>query len=915
MAETTETEQLHDNMPCSSVDQTFAQFAECVAAPVVLLTPDGRIRSANAAFVRTIGVEAERFLHKELPSRWLTQPTEALPRWRELLHRTAQGDACPDPIRLSLRSTDGTAIDMQVHATPWTGAPDGLVGFVVATFVPPAETEHLKQESTNVQNSGDGLIETTGDSLFALDPAGCFLSVDESWVRRFGYNPEELIGTPAIDRVCPEFRGVGQNTLRAVRTGEPRDNILLRAMTKGGESANLLINLTPIFDTAGNVTQIIGTGGDVIQLRRIQDELKHSEARLRALFECAPDAYYLCNMQGRFIDVNRAAEQLSGYTRAELIGANLLEIGLIPESEHPRAIALLSSVEPGKPIVPCEFTMCRRDGTEGTVEISGHPVIVQGQTLLLGVGRDVTERKRAQEELKSSEERLRILFQHAPDGCYLCDLEGRFLDVNQATAAISGRTPEELIGANLLEIGLVPDSERSAVATLLSTAAAGQPIPTTEFTACRKDGGQGSVEISGQPVTIQGQTLLLGAARDITQRKQNEAKLRESLSLLKATLESTADGIVVLDNQGKIKDFNKQFVDLWQLPDEVIEHSDRERFLTIVGTQLTCPDAFQAAMNWTQYEPERENGGILYFKDGRVAEYCLKPQWLANQIVGRVWSFRDITKAYQAQQAQEELLHQVAEINEELSHFAYVVSHDLKAPLRGIKMLTEWLCADCGDQFNDDTKENFALLQNRVERMHNLIEGVLQYSRVGRIKEDIVDVDLNVLLAEIIDTLAPPEHIAVRIEKPLPTLQGEPTRINQVFQNLLSNAIKHMDKPAGQIVVACEDTGQTWTFSISDNGPGIEERYFERIFKIFQTLAPRDEYESTGVGLTLVKKIVEFYGGRIWVESVVGKGSTFRFTMSKHQKVSAEEGESVGAKHASLVPPSQEHQGQAIVNP
>jgi signal transduction histidine kinase len=223
------------------------------------------------------------------------------------------------------------------------------------------------------------------------------------------------------------------------------------------------------------------------------------------------------------------------------------------------------------------------------------------------------------------------------------------------------------------------------------------------------------------------------------------------------------------------------------------------------------------------------------------------------------------------------------EKNEELSHFAYVVSHDLKAPLRGIRLITEWLCEDYGDKLGAEAKEQMALLQNRVHRMHNLIDGVLQYSRVGRIKEDMVEVNLNELLPMILDTIAPPEHIRVTVESDLPAITGEKTRITQVFQNLLSNAVKFMDKPKGEIHVGCVEEADSWRFSVADNGPGIEEKHFERIFRIFQTLAPKDDGESTGIGLTLAKKIVEMYGGRIWVESEVGKGSTFFFTLPKRE--------------------------------
>ena len=364
----------------------------------------------------------------------------------------------------------------------------------------------------------------------------------------------------------------------------------------------------------------------------------------------------------------------------------------------------------------------------------------------------------------------------------------------------------------------------------------------------------------------------------IAERWRVEEDLNESLSLLEATLESTADGILVVDGLGKIKNFNEPFKRLWRLPDAVLETRDDDAALAAATPLLTDPEGFVARVRGLYSQPEEEGNGTLHFKDGRVVEYYSKPQSVGDRITGRVWSFRDVTEAFRSRQKQEQLLHQVADINEELSHFAYVVSHDLKAPLRGIKMLAEWLSTDCRDQLGDEARENLDLLQNRVDRMHNLIDGILQYSRIGRITEDVVSVDLNALLPEIIDAIAPPAHIAVRVEGRLPVIECEKTRITQVFQNLLTNAVKYMDKPAGEVVVACSEDADAWTFSVSDNGPGIEEKYFDRIFKIFQTLVSRDEYESTGVGLALVKKIVEQYGGRVWLASEVGKGTTFFFT-------------------------------------
>jgi signal transduction histidine kinase len=241
----------------------------------------------------------------------------------------------------------------------------------------------------------------------------------------------------------------------------------------------------------------------------------------------------------------------------------------------------------------------------------------------------------------------------------------------------------------------------------------------------------------------------------------------------------------------------------------------------------------------------------------------------------------EIGEREKAEHKQTELLRELESANQELKDFAYIASHDLKAPLRAIKTLADWISTDYADKLDQDGKEQLKLLGQRVDRMHNLIDGILQYSRVGRVREKIVEVQLNKLLPEIIDTLAPPAHIKINVETELPTIKCEETRVTQVFQNLLSNAVKYMDKPEGHIKVGCREEGEFWKFSVADNGPGIEKKHWERIFKIFQTLAPRDEFESTGIGLTVVKKIIELYNGRIWLDSEVGKGTTFFFTFPK----------------------------------
>jgi two-component system, LuxR family, sensor kinase FixL len=229
----------------------------------------------------------------------------------------------------------------------------------------------------------------------------------------------------------------------------------------------------------------------------------------------------------------------------------------------------------------------------------------------------------------------------------------------------------------------------------------------------------------------------------------------------------------------------------------------------------------------------------------------------------------------------ETLLKQIENINKEFQDFVYIISHDLKAPLRAIMALTDWISTDYADKFDNDGKEQLKMLTTRVTRMQNLLDGVLQYSRIGRVKEDPTPIDLNQLLPEVIKSLDAPAKIHITVVGQLPVITSEPARIQQVFQHLLSNSVRFMDKPEGFVKVACVEENGFWKFSVADNGPGIPEQHFEKVFRLFQTLQAKDQFESTGVGLTLAKKIVELYAGRIWLTSTVGQGSTFFFTLPK----------------------------------
>ncbi len=274
------------------------------------------------------------------------------------------------------------------------------------------------------------------------------------------------------------------------------------------------------------------------------------------------------------------------------------------------------------------------------------------------------------------------------------------------------------------------------------------------------------------------------------------------------------------------------------------------------------------------------------FKLGAV-DYITKP-FQHEEVLARVrthLTIRDLqTRLQESNQRLQQRTVELESTNKELRNFAYIVSHDLKAPLRGISQLSSWLIQDHGETLAPEGKELLDLLINRVKRMDRLIDGILAYSRAGRPSEVVDDIDLDMLIPEVVKSLMPPVNINVTYDRGFPALRGNPTQIAQVFQNLLSNAIKFMDKPDGQIRIGCSEDENYWQFWIADNGPGIDPQYHEKIFQIFQTLRASDDTENSGIGLTIVKKIIETYGGTIWVESVSGQGSTFWFTYPKQAK-------------------------------
>jgi len=268
----------------------------------------------------------------------------------------------------------------------------------------------------------------------------------------------------------------------------------------------------------------------------------------------------------------------------------------------------------------------------------------------------------------------------------------------------------------------------------------------------------------------------------------------------------------------------------------------------------------------------------------------LKSHAFPNEEVGEDVSIEDVQKLTNLIDSQtnkiveintqrEQILKNLEKRNEELNDYAHIVSHDLKSPLRNINALTNWMKTDYYKLLDDNGKETLDLILVNLEKMEALITGILEYSTIDKVDTEVYDVDIDVLVKQIINSIVTPKNINIKLINKLPKIKGDRYRLHQLFQNLIQNAIKYSKPVGGNIVIGVKSKKEFWEFFIKDQGIGIDKMYHEKIFEVFNRLT--NNADSTGIGLSIVKKIITFYSGRIWVESDINKGSTFYFTLPK----------------------------------
>lgn len=483
----------------------------------------------------------------------------------------------------------------------------------------------------------------------------------------------------------------------------------------------------------------------------------------------------------------------------------------------------------------------------------------------------------------------------AGEGIVGLDREGRVTFVNPSASQMTGYAAQELVGRDIHSVLRHRDPAGVGGERLDCALYAGSRAEIgNEDLFGRRDASQFTADWTSTPLLERGaHTGSVLTFRDVSDRKRREDELRTTSSLLSATLESTADGILVVDTAGKITSLNRRFAQMWRIPDEILAAKNDDQAIEFVLSQLKDPQAFVAKVRELYANHEAESFDTLEFKDGRTFERYSKPQRVDGRPVGRVWSFRDVTEQRRAEQQERRSLERAQEIerlqelNKFKSSFINMAAHELGTPLTPIRVQLHMLRERAADHLQNGERKAVDVIDRNVTRLAQFVQDMLEAARLqsGRIELRKTPAEMRIVLQEAFDTYqgaAQNAGITLALDAPesLP-IEGDPNRLLQVVYNLVSNAIKFTPEN-GRVTISARSAGTEVVVRVKDTGTGLSPRQISRLFEPFSQVhdASIKSFGGTGLGLYLSRGIVELHGGRIWCESDgPGHGSTFSFAV------------------------------------
>lgn len=742
------------------------------------------------------------------------------------------------------------------------------------------------------------VIETAPNGLMMVDQEGNIVLINQLIMRQFGYEREELIGKK-IEVLIPE-RFQAQHPAQRTsyflapesrQMGQGRE---LYGRRKDGAEFPIEIGLNPLTTEEGSF--VLASVVDITERKQAQEALIQREAQNRLIIDSAPNGMVMIDSKGFITLANEALTEQFGYSREELLGQSIEQ--LVPlrfQAEHPSHRAdFLASPHPRRMGSGRDLYGLRKDGSEFPVEIGLNRLTTEGGSFVLASVVDISARKKA-------EEKFRLVVEAAPSGIVMVNPEGNIVLSNEKITQQFGYTSEVLVGKKV-EV-LLPARFRAQhgkhCANFFVNLGWREMGRGRELFGLRQDGTEFQVEVALNPIATEEGTFVLASVVDITERKEVEKRIQALHQHNELLLASAAQGIYGLDVEGKTTFVNPAAAAmLGYSPEELIGcpmHATMH-YMKPDGSlypREECP-MYAAFMDGTPQHVEDE---ILWRKDGTSfpVTYTSTPMRDENQnIIGAVVTFSDISARKENEQALLKWNQALETSNQELDDFAYIASHDLKEPLRGIHNYSKILLEDHGETLDDEAQARCETILRLTRHMETLLDTLLYFSRVGRSELAVGPMDLDSVLGNVLESLdisLKERGILIQVPQIFPTVVCDGTRVGEIFRNLITNAMKYNDKSEKWIEIGyldeqqnADEASRPLVFFVRDNGIGIREKHLGSIFRIFKRLHGREKFGGgTGAGLTMTKKMVERHGGRIWVESTYGEGSTFYFMLEQSQ--------------------------------
>ncbi len=623
--------------------------------------------------------------------------------------------------------------------------------------------------------------------------------------------------------------------------------------------------------------------------RKLHDSLEESEERHRLLFQEGPQPMWVFDLETlRFLDVNDAAVKHYGYTREEFLAMTVKDIR--PAEDVP---ALLKNVQAHrrKSHTAGGWRHRKKNGVVIDVEVFAHHIEHRGRTASLVLVNDVTERKGAEDALRASEQRTRLVVESALNAFISMDESGCVTEWNPQAAATFGWQRHEAIGRGMDQL-IIPERYREAhgrgLRHFLATGEAPVLNKRLELSALKRNGEEFPIELTISAVRTGASYVFHAFLADITERKRAQDELARSRKELQDLLDGMTTMVAMVDVSGRFLKVNQIAQDASGMPPEELmkTHFLEGPWWTFdAEVQARVRDAFESACRG-----ERVNYEEKLFGFGKIIAINFSMTPVAapyGDVEYIVAEGRDVTPLKEAEEALRQRTQQLEAANQELEGFTYSVSHDLRAPLRHISGFASIIQEDYGEKLPPQAGTHFQRIVQAAAHMGRLIDDLLNLARVSRkeLARQPTDLDAIVKAAMAdVEREAAGREIEWRVG-PLPQVSCDPGLARQVFVNLLSNSVKYSRPRAKPVIeVGQQNVNGDAALFVRDNGVGFDMKYAHKLFGVFQRLHHVEDFEGTGVGLATVHRIVHKHGGRIWAEAGVDQGATFYFTLGAGEK-------------------------------